>query len=98
MNAQARQFDAVLQALSDQTRRLILDELRLRPEQTLFEICVRLTEKHHLNLTRQAISKHLNVLEAALLIRTTWKGRTKIHSLDSGPIRKLYRKWLGKYL
>lgn len=72
--------DAVFHALSDSTRRTILDELSKREDQTLFEICVRLVEGHGLSLTRQAISKHLTVLEAAGLVTTRWKGRTKQHA------------------
>lgn len=65
-----KRIDAVFHALSDSTRRTILDELSKREDQTLFEICVCLVEGHGLSLTRQAISKHLTVLEAAGLVTT----------------------------
>jgi len=63
-------------ALADSTRRVILDELAKRDDQPLFEICVRLVEGHGMNLTRQAISKHLTVLENADLVDVRWEGRT----------------------
>jgi catechol 2,3-dioxygenase-like lactoylglutathione lyase family enzyme len=63
-----RDLDAMFRALADSTRRVILDELAKRDDQPLFEICVRLVEGHGMNLTRQAISKHLAVLENADLV------------------------------
>ncbi|MEV1170502.1 helix-turn-helix domain-containing protein [Nonomuraea sp. NPDC049784] len=65
----------VFKALSDPTRRTILDELTDRNGQTLFEICARLTTKHGLGSSRQAISQHLDVLEAAGLVETSREGR-----------------------
>lgn len=76
MEKHNERIDAVFHALSDSTRRTILDELSKREDQKLFEICVRLIEGHGLSLTRQAISKHLKVLEAAGLVATRWNGRT----------------------
>ncbi len=67
----------VFKALADPTRRRILDELTERDGQTLFEICSRLATKHHLGSSRQAISQHLEVLEAAGLIQATREGRFK---------------------
>jgi DNA-binding transcriptional ArsR family regulator len=75
-----RNLDAVFRALADPTRRAILDELAKRDDQPLFEICVRLVEGHGMNLTRQAVSKHLAVLEDADLVGVRWEGRTKLHS------------------
>ena len=94
----ADSLDLVCHALSDSTRRLILESLRARDEQTLFEICVRLTDRYKLTLSRQAISKHLRVLEDADLVRTSWKGRTKIHSMNSAPLRTLRNGWLAKFV
>jgi len=79
MKRDNKRIDAVFHALSDSTRRIILDELSKREEQTLFEICVRVVEQHNLSLSRQAISKHLAVLEAAGLVTTRWSGRSKLH-------------------
>ena len=76
----------VFKALADPTRRTILDELAERDGQTLFEICARLTMKHQLASTRQAISQHLDVLEAAGLVETRREGRYKFHDLDTAPL------------
>jgi len=83
----------VFKALADPTRRAILDELQERDGQTLFEICVRLTSKHGLGSSRQAISQHLDVLEAAGLVRTRREGRYKFHDLDTLPLREISNRW-----
>lgn len=80
-------------ALNDATRRAILDELVDRNDQTLFEICSRLTMKHRLTSTRQAVSQHLSVLEAAGLITTERRGRHKHHHLDTTPLQEIQRRW-----
>jgi DNA-binding transcriptional ArsR family regulator len=85
----------VFEALVAPARRAILDELTERNGQTLFEICSRLTMKHGLTLTRQAISQHLDVLEAAGLISTKREGRYKYHSLDTTPLTQaIVKRWL----
>jgi DNA-binding transcriptional ArsR family regulator len=84
----------VFEALAATARRAILDELVERDGQTLFELCARLTMKHGLNLTRQAISQHLDVLEAAGLVRTARQGRYKFHYLQTGPLEEIARRWL----
>jgi DNA-binding transcriptional ArsR family regulator len=83
----------VFKALADPTRRAILDELQDRNGQTLFEICVRLTSKHGLGLTRQAVSQHLDVLEEAGLVTTRREGRFKFHELDTTPLRAIGERW-----
>jgi DNA-binding transcriptional ArsR family regulator len=83
----------VFKALSDPTRRAILDELRDRDGQTLFELCVRLITNHGANSTRQAISQHLDVLEEAGLVRTRREGRYKFHHLDTEPLREIAVRW-----
>jgi DNA-binding transcriptional ArsR family regulator len=83
----------VFKALSDPTRRAILDELQERSGQTLFELCVRLTSKHGLGSTRQAVSQHLDVLEAAGLVITRREGRYKFHDLDTTPLREITQRW-----
>lgn len=83
----------VFKALSDPTRRAILDELRHRDGQTLFELCVRLITNHGSSSTRQAISQHLDVLEAAGLVRTRREGRYKFHHLDTAPLREIADRW-----
>ncbi|MFG1720379.1 ArsR/SmtB family transcription factor [Micromonospora chalcea] len=82
------------QALADHTRRLILDELTERDGQTLFEICGRLATKHRVGSSRQAISQHLDVLEAAGLVVTRRQGRYKFHHLDTRPLRAVTERWL----
>ena len=85
----------VFEALIAPARRAILDELSERNGQTLFEICSRLTMKHDLALTRQAISQHLDVLEAAGLISTKREGRYKYHYLDTTPLAQaIVKRWL----
>ena len=83
----------VFKAIADPTRRAILDELQERSGQTLFEICARLMTKHGLASTRQAISQHLDVLEAAGLVHTRRDGRYKFHDLDTGPLRQIGERW-----
>jgi DNA-binding transcriptional ArsR family regulator len=83
----------VFKALADPTRRAILDELFERDGQTLFELCTRLTMKHGLSSSRQAISQHLDVLEAAGLVHTRREGRFKFHSVDTTPMRAIVDRW-----
>ncbi len=83
----------VYKALADPTRRAILDELQERTGQTLFELCARLISKHGLSSSRQAVSQHLEVLEAAGLVRTRREGRYKFHDLDTSPLRTITDRW-----
>jgi DNA-binding transcriptional ArsR family regulator len=83
----------LFKALGDATRRTILDELVDRDGQTLFEICSRLTMKHGLTSSRQAVSQHLAVLEQAGLVRTRRQGRYKFHHIDTGPLRAIAQRW-----
>ena len=83
----------VFKALADPTRRAILDELRDRNDQTLFELCTRLAMKHGLSSSRQAISQHLDVLEKAGLVTTRREGRYKFHRLDTSPLRVILERW-----
>lgn len=84
----------VFKALSDPTRRRILDELTERNGQTLFEICSRLAAKHQLGSTRQAISQHVELLEAAALVQTAREGRFKFHYLNTQPLEHITDRWL----
>ena len=84
----------VFKALADPTRRRILDELTERNGQTLFEICSRLSTKHQLGSSRQAISQHLELLEAADLIETRREGRFKFHHLNTRPLEHIADRWL----
>jgi DNA-binding transcriptional ArsR family regulator len=83
----------VFKALADPTRRAILDELQERSGQTLFELCSRLISRHGLSSSRQAVSQHLDVLEAAGLVRTRRAGRYKFHDLDTSPLRAIVDRW-----
>ncbi|MFL5613109.1 MAG: ArsR/SmtB family transcription factor [Gemmatimonadaceae bacterium] len=84
-------MDAVFKALADPSRRLLLDRLRAKNGQTLGE----LTE--HLDMSRQAVTKHLAVLEAASLVVTVWRGREKLHYLNPAPIHEIARRWIADY-
>lgn len=84
----------VFKALADPTRRAILDELTERNGQTLFEICARLANKHELGSSRQAISQHLDVLEAAGLVETRRESRYKFHYINTGPLGPIVTRWL----
>lgn len=83
--------DEVFKALADSSRRTLLDGLRARNGQTLRELSARL------DMTRQSVSKHLAVLEAANLVTTVWQGREKLHYLNSEPINAIYQRWISRY-
>jgi DNA-binding transcriptional ArsR family regulator len=84
-------MDAVFKALADGSRRELLDRLRADNGQTLGELCARL------DMTRQAVSKHLAILEAANLVATVWRGREKLHYLNPVPIHEIGERWIGKF-
>lgn len=86
--------DAIFKALGDSTRRLILDELSRRNEQTLYELTVRLISNHQLTITRQGITKHLDVLEEAGLVRSEKKGRYRVLIFCNEPLKHLMEGWL----
>lgn len=86
--------DDVFKALADPTRRTILDELTERSGQTLFEICSRLSLKHQLGMSRQAVSQHLAVLEDAGLVESRREGRYKFHDLNTAPLRQIAERWI----
>lgn len=86
----------VFKALADPTRRTILDELTDRDGQTLFEICARLATKHGLGSSRQAISQHLDMLEAAGLVETSREGRYKFHYINTTPLEPIVERWLRR--
>jgi DNA-binding transcriptional ArsR family regulator len=84
-------LDKVFKALADPSRRKLLDQLHGSSGQTLTELC------EHLDMTRQAVTKHLALLEAANLVATVWRGREKLHYLNPVPISEIYERWIGKY-
>jgi DNA-binding transcriptional ArsR family regulator len=83
--------DLVFKALADANRRKILDRLRTNQGLTLNEIC-----GYH-DMSRQAVSKHLLVLEKANLIVTRKQGRFKLHFLNPVPVYEIYMRWIGKF-
>jgi DNA-binding transcriptional ArsR family regulator len=85
------EMDAVFKALADESRRKLLDQLHKSNGQTLGELCA------HLDMTRQAVTKHLLLLEAANLVAVIWRGREKLHYLNPVPIHEISERWIGKY-
>jgi DNA-binding transcriptional ArsR family regulator len=84
-------MDDVFRALADASRRELLDRLFAQNGQTLNELCARLV------MTRQAVSKHLAILEDANLVATARRGREKLHYLNPVPIHEIAERWIGKY-
>jgi DNA-binding transcriptional ArsR family regulator len=83
--------DAVFRALADPSRRQLLDRLRDADGQTLSELC------EGLQMTRQAVTKHLAILEAANLVATRRQGREKLHFLNPVPIQAIGERWIAKF-
>ena len=83
--------DKVFKALADASRRQLLDRLHADNGQTLGQLCA------HLDMTRQAVTKHLAVLEEANLVAVLWRGREKLHYLNPVPIHEIAERWIGKY-
>ncbi|MPZ38107.1 MAG: helix-turn-helix domain-containing protein [Rhizobiales bacterium] len=84
-------FDPVFRALADASRRDLLDRLFEKNGQTLSELC------EGLDMSRQAVTKHLVILEEANLVATLWRGREKLHYLNPAPIHDIAERWLRKY-
>ncbi len=84
-------MDGVFKALADASRRRLLDVLRAENGQTLSQLAA------HLDMTRQAVTKHLKRLEDANLVVTLWRGREKLHYLNPVPIHQIAQRWIGKY-
>src|SRR5271154_2015634 len=84
-------MDKVFKALADASRRQLLDRLRADNGQTLGGLC------QHLAMSRQAVTKHLKLLEAAGLVVTIWRGREKFHYLNPVPIHQIAERWIDKY-
>jgi len=83
--------DAVFRALADASRRQLLDWLHARSGQSLNELC------QGLNMSRQAVSKHIAILEEANLISTRRQGREKLHYLNPVPINAIADRWIAKF-
>ena len=87
----ATDTDKVFKALADPSRRRLLDVLHANNGQTLGAMCA------HLDMTRQAVTKHLLLLEGANLVVVVWRGREKLHYLNPMPISEIFERWVGKY-
>jgi DNA-binding transcriptional ArsR family regulator len=84
-------MDLVFKALADKSRRQLLDLLHQENGRTLGELC------EHLDMSRQAVTKHLAVLEEANLVAVVWRGREKLHYLNPVPLHDIYERWIGKF-
>jgi DNA-binding transcriptional ArsR family regulator len=87
----ADDFDKVFKALADPGRRLLLDRLHEENGQTLGQLCQRM------EMSRQAVTKHLKILEEASLVAPIWRGREKLHYLNPVPIYEISERWIGKF-
>jgi DNA-binding transcriptional ArsR family regulator len=83
--------DLLFKALADPGRRKLMDRLHADDGQTLSELC------QHLDMTRQGVTQHLAVLEAANLVAVKWRGREKLHFLNPVPLQEIYDRWIRKF-
>ena len=89
--AKRRDTDVLSKALADPGRRNLLDVLHANDGQTLNELC------EHLDMSRQGVTQHLDVLEAANLVATVRRGREKLHFLNPVPLQEIYERWIAKF-
>ncbi|WP_129645230.1 ArsR/SmtB family transcription factor [Peristeroidobacter agariperforans] len=83
--------DVLFKALADPSRRKLMDVLHANDGRTLNELC------EHLDMSRQGVTQHLNVLEAANLVAIVWRGREKLHFLNPVPLQEIYERWIAKF-
>lgn len=83
--------DKVFKALADPGRRRLLDQLHRENGQTLTALC------EHLDMTRQAVTQHLQLLEEANLVAVVWRGREKLHYLNPVPLHEIHTRWIAKF-
>ena len=83
--------DLLFKALADPSRRKLLDLLHAHDGRTLNDLC------EHLDMTRQGVTQHLGVLEAANLVATVRRGREKLHFLNPVPLQEIYERWIAKF-
>ena len=83
--------DGVFRALADPSRRRLLDRLHARNGQTLGDLC------RDMDMSRQAVAKHLAILEAANLVSAQWRGREKLHFINPVPINSIAERWISKF-
>src|SRR5215468_7817863 len=86
-----RDADVLFKALADGGRRKLLDRLHAHDGRTLGELC------EHLDMTRQGVTQHLDLLEAANLVATVRRGREKLHFLNPVPLQRIYERWIAKF-
>jgi DNA-binding transcriptional ArsR family regulator len=84
-------MDKVFKALADPSRRQLLDRLRAENGQTLNALCA------ELNMSRQAVTQHIALLEAANLVTVFWRGREKLHYLNAVPIHEVAERWIARF-
>ena len=89
--AERHDADLLFKALADSSRRKLLDLLHAHDGRTLNELC------EHLDMTRQGVTQHLDLLEAVNLIATARRGREKLHFLNPVPLQQIYERWLAKF-
>ncbi|HKQ13520.1 MAG TPA: metalloregulator ArsR/SmtB family transcription factor [Steroidobacteraceae bacterium] len=89
--AERQDHDSLFKALADPSRRKLLDLLHASDGRTLNELC------EHLDMSRQGVTQHLAVLEAANLVATVWRGREKLHFLNPVPLQEIYERWIAKF-
>lgn len=83
--------DLLFKALADPSRRTLLDLLQVHDGRTLGEL------SEHLDMTRQGVTQHVAVLQAAGLVVTVWRGREKLHFLNPVPLQEIYERWIAKF-
>jgi len=83
--------DLLFKALADPSRRKLLDLLHAHDGRTLGDLC------EHLDMTRQGVTQHLGVLQAAHLVAIVWRGREKLHFLNPVPLQAVYERWIAKF-
>ena len=83
--------DVLFKALADSSRRKLLDLLYAHDGRTLTELC------EHVDMTRQGVTQHLDLLEAANLVTTMRRGREKLHFLNPVPLQEIYERWIAKF-
>ena len=91
MTSRRQDTDQLFKALADPSRRKLLDLLHANDGRTLSDLC------EHLDMTRQAVTQHLDVLESANLVVTMRRGREKLHFLNPVPLQEIYERWISKF-
>lgn len=86
-----KEIDKLFKALADPSRRALLDSLNAKNGQNLTELCV------GLDMTRQAVTQHLDLLQEANLVSVQWQGRAKLHYFNPVPIHEIYERWIRKF-